>query len=304
MTSSPTNDSKIGDDAACGAGELSVAQCATLACLWEVLAPKPGNVYRGADFEDVTFAEFTASAAAIGPAIGRAGEGVGAAVLAAVRAMRLVAGTNTYLGTVLLLAPLAAAAVRTGSLRGTISATIAALDAEDAKAVYEAIHMAQPGGMGEVAVADVAAPPPADLTLTAAMALAADRDLVARQYADGFADVFATADRIAAGQARGWSLCDAIVRACVELMAGEPDTLIARKCGPNVAAEASARAGLAVEAGEPGSPDYAAALADLDFWLRADGHRRNPGTTADVIAAGLFVLLVERRLELPVQFYG
>ena len=25
--------------------------------------------------------------------------------------------------------------------------------------------------------------------------------------------------------------------------------------------------------------------AEYDFWLRADGHRRNPGTTADVIAA-------------------
>ena len=30
------------------------------------------------------------------------------------------------------------------------------------------------------------------------------------------------------------------------------------------------------------------ALADFDFWLRSDGHRRNPGTTADLIAAALF----------------
>jgi triphosphoribosyl-dephospho-CoA synthase len=39
------------------------------------------------------------------------------------------------------------------------------------------------------------------------------------------------------------------------------------------------------------------ALAELDFWLRTDGHRRNPGTTADLIAAGLFVGLRERILQ-------
>jgi triphosphoribosyl-dephospho-CoA synthase len=30
------------------------------------------------------------------------------------------------------------------------------------------------------------------------------------------------------------------------------------------------------------------AVGELDFWLRSDGHRRNPGTTADLIAASLF----------------
>ena len=65
-----------------------LAAQATLACLWEALAPKPGNVYRGADFEDVTFADFAASAAVIAAPLSRAGEGVGAAVLRAIEAMR------------------------------------------------------------------------------------------------------------------------------------------------------------------------------------------------------------------------
>ena len=38
---------------------------ATLACLWEATAPKPGNVYRGADFDDLTYADFITSAAVI-----------------------------------------------------------------------------------------------------------------------------------------------------------------------------------------------------------------------------------------------
>ena len=53
-----------------------------------------------------------------GPELGRAGErGVGETVLAAVRATRRVAGANTNLGIVLLLAPLARAALLGGPLR-------------------------------------------------------------------------------------------------------------------------------------------------------------------------------------------
>ena len=72
-------------------------------------APKPGNVHRGADFEDVTYVDFVQSAVVVGPILERAAElGVGRTVLEAVRATREAVGTNTNLGTLLLLAPLAA----------------------------------------------------------------------------------------------------------------------------------------------------------------------------------------------------
>ena len=66
-----------------------------------------------------------------------------------------------------------------------------------------------------------------------------------------------------------------------------------------MAGEVSLRAGRVLE-----SDDYPREIAVFDFWLRADGHRRNPGTTADLIAAGLFVLLREERLDWPVRFYS
>ena len=91
------------------AHELSSGQCATLACLLEVTAPKPGNVHRSADFEDVTFVDFAVSAVAIAPALDNAVRGgVGRAVRDAIAATRALVPTNTNLGTVLLLAPLAA----------------------------------------------------------------------------------------------------------------------------------------------------------------------------------------------------
>ncbi|HIN54128.1 MAG TPA: triphosphoribosyl-dephospho-CoA synthetase, partial [Planctomycetes bacterium] len=52
--------------------QQSLGQMATLACLLEVSAPKPGNVHRGADFEDLTFYDFQTSAVAIGPVFDQA----------------------------------------------------------------------------------------------------------------------------------------------------------------------------------------------------------------------------------------
>jgi triphosphoribosyl-dephospho-CoA synthase len=282
---------------------LTLGGCATLACIWEATAAKPGNVYRGADFDDLTYADFLASATVIGPIVDRTSEqGVGATVLAAVAATRAAVATNTNLGMLLLIAPLAA--IPSGlPLSAHIEPVLAALTYEDACQVYKAIPLAQPGGMGKVAEADVHEPPPAGLKLRDAMAIAADRDLIARQYANDFVEVFRTADRIELHVADGQPLGEAIVIAFLELLAEEPDSLIARKAGLDAAREVSHHAATILDSRRHGDDAFQAMRAEYDFWLRADGHRRNPGTTADVIAAALFVLLRESRLAWPVRFY-
>lgn len=284
------------------ASQLSVGQLASLACLLEASASKPGNVHRGADFEDVTFVDFAASALAVGPVFDQATTlGVGRTVLAAIEATQRLATTNTNLGLVLLLAPLACVPSNT-ELRAGVGRVLEQLTAADCHAVYAAIRLAKPSGLGQVAEADIAAEPPSDLV--AAMQLAAARDLVARQYANGFAEVFdLIAPALVAGVARGWSLHDSIVQTFVGLLRDHPDTLIARKCGSAVAEQAAQYAAAVLRSGEPGDDAYVDALADLDFWLRADGHRRNPGTSADLIAAGLFVGLRAGAIVWPQPFY-
>ncbi len=273
-----------------------LATAATLVCLWEATAPKPGNIYRGADFEDASYADFLTSAAVIGPTIATAAEhGVGHAVLESIRAIHTAVCSNTYLGTVLLLAPLAAVPASL-PLREGLAEVLASLTVKDTRLVYEAIRLAQPGGLGAAQDADVHDAPP-NISLAAAMQLAAERDLVARQYTNNFIQVFWVADRIE--QAEG-PLSQRIVRAFLELLAQLPDSLIARKCGLAVSQDVSRRAARVLTfSGDV----YHDALADFDFWLRADGHRRNPGTSADLIAAALFVLLREDRLQWPVKFY-
>src|SRR5690242_15328097 len=92
-----------------------VAAAAQLACLLEASAAKPGNVSPFASFRDATYEDFLASAAAIGPALALASEQpLGATIRAAVEATARWAPSNTNLGLVLLLAPLARAALRPG----------------------------------------------------------------------------------------------------------------------------------------------------------------------------------------------
>src|SRR5262249_17274806 len=126
-------------------------------------------------------------AVAIGDALDRAATvGVGATVHAAIAATRRVVSTNTNLGIVLLLSPLAAVPPDSDLGRG-IHAVLANTTLEDAEAVYSAIRLARPGGLGIVAEQDIASPP--TVPLSAAMKLAAERDLIARQYVDGYREV-------------------------------------------------------------------------------------------------------------------
>jgi triphosphoribosyl-dephospho-CoA synthase len=83
------------------------------------------------------------------------------------------------------------------------------------------------------------------------------------------------------------------------LMAEFPDTLIARKCGDEMARESALRARTVLEAGWPHGELAADRMAELDAWLRADGNRRNPGTTADLVAGCLFTALRESWIEAP-----
>jgi triphosphoribosyl-dephospho-CoA synthase len=267
--------------------------------LLEATAPKVGNVHRGADFDDLTFVDFVASAVAIGPNMEAAAAlGVGRTVLDAIIATRGLVGTNTNLGMALLFAPLAVVPRDERLTTASVGAVLQGLTPEDSALVYEAIRLARPGGLGRVETMDVEGESPADVM--AAMQAAAGRDLVARQYADDFTLVLDEAlPGIIAGRDRGWSLTDSIIHAHVSLIAVHGDSLISRKCGSELAKRAATIARQVLSCGDPKDERYLEALADFDFWLRSDGNRRNPGATADLIAAALFAGLRDGRLPPP-----
>jgi triphosphoribosyl-dephospho-CoA synthase len=276
----------------------SVGEIAQLACVLEATAPKAGNVHPRCAFHNALWSDFVVSASVTRPVFDRATVcHVGATVLECVRVTRDATGTNTNLGIALLLAPLCAVLIDT-PLRPGVAQVLRQLDDNDTAAVYEAIRVAAPGGLGRVAAHDVHYRP--DTDLITAMRCVADRDAIARQYACGFADVFdVVSPCLVQAVLRGEPLDRAIVGVHLQLLAAAPDSLIRRKCGDADAHDVQWRATQVLDAGWPNTPAGLAAFDEFDAHLRDDGHRRNPGTSADMIAAGLFVAVRDGDIAEP-----
>jgi triphosphoribosyl-dephospho-CoA synthase len=271
-----------------------VAAAGQLACLLEVSAPKPGNVSPDRHFHDTRYEDFLASAVAIGPALADAGiQPLGTTILRAVEDTLRWTRSNTNLGIVLLLAPLARAALNAGdTLRGRLSGVLQETTVADAAQVYAAIRQARPGGLGQSTIEDVAGPP--SVTLREAMALAADRDAVAREYVTDYALTFEIGvPALLRARKEGLAWTDAVVEAYLTLLEAAADTHIARKLGHDESAAVSRRAGEVRTAGGTRTPKGRKALMILDAELRDPRNRRNPGTTADLTCAALFVVILE-----------
>jgi triphosphoribosyl-dephospho-CoA synthase len=277
---------------------IDVATAAQLACLLEVSAAKPGNVSPGRHFPDARYEDFLASAVAIGgPLAGAGTRPVGATVRLAVEATRRWAPSNTNLGMVLLLAPLACAAMLQPSvddaatLRNQLRHVLNATTVNDAVDVYAAIRLAAPGGLGRADSQDVASEP--TMTLVEVMRLAAGRDGIAREYATGFETTFETGrPALCRALADGLSWDDAVVETFLRLLAAQPDTHVVRRRGAAVAEELMRLAQAALTAGGVRSAAGRMAIAKMDDWLRGGPAVANPGTTADITTAAIFVVLL------------
>ena len=273
----------------------SLSECVRLACLWEAESRKVGNVHPGASFANTTVEDFRRSADAIAPIFAAAAtQPVGVTIRRAVEATRAAVGQNTNLGIILLLAPLAAVP-RDVTLREGIKALRTTV--EDAREVYAAIRLANPGGLNDAAEQDVRDEP--TVTLHEAMALAADRDSIARQYAQSFELLFAQGLPSLEDCLANFGCVEAGVIECqIGWLALATDSLIARKCGEELAVRIRDRArAMYLHHSGIRTPEGRAAGRALDAYLRSDGHRLNPGTTADLVTACLFVALREGILK-------
>jgi triphosphoribosyl-dephospho-CoA synthase len=280
---------------------LSLALELQTACIWEATARKAGNVHRYRDFEDLTYVDFLLSAAVVAPVLARAAEvGIGEAVLKSIDQTRQFVPTNSNLGIALLLAPLAAAA-DDGEIRSALPKVLKKLTIADSVAVFSAIRLAGPGGLGNATREDVWECP--TLPLRDVMVLAKDRDLIARQYAQGFQDVleFGVPALLCTYQQTG-ELETAIITTHLQLLSEFGDSHVARRAGQEESDQTRARDKSVLELGWPSNSVARHELIALDRWLREPGKRRNPGSTADLIVACLFIALHERSISLPVRF--
>lgn len=272
------------------------------ACALELEALKPGNVHVHAAGHGMSVADFRAAAAAAAPPLCRRGSPVGRRIREAVAASRAAVPANINLGIILLAAPLLAAAeAGKGPLAARVASVLRGLTLADAEDAFVAIRDANPGGLGRATEQDVAAAP--TVTLRAAMALAAGRDRVARQYASDYADVFEIGvPRIAAARRRGLAPAWAASLVYLDFLTRFPDSHVARKFGEG-AAEAVRQEAAALRASLPESEAAAfPALLAFDRALKERG--LNPGTSADLTVASLLASGLADMLKAPASDIG
>ena len=318
------------EETAADAPATGAVDDATLALLLEVAGtPKPGNVDRHRDLDDLRFESFLGGAVGARTGLERAANvtgpdetaSIGDAFERAVVGMASRAHTNTQFGCLLLLVPLVRAAAdpdRELSPDG-VDAVCRATTVGDAVAFYrsfEAVDVAvddPPAGADDLDVRRGSDAEPAlrerGATLRDVLALSADppdpnrvADRNAAEWTEGFPRTFRAAEWILTDEG---PLADRAARAFLGLLAAEPDTLVASTRGAETARDASERAAAllgteptvetgtrsgvdAVDAAAVHAADLDAAASLADAFV-AEGI--NPGTTADLTCAALFVAL-------------
>ncbi len=189
--------------------------------------------------------------------------------------------------------------IRLEKLKTLIRYELAMMSAEDSQAIYAAIRMAKAGGLGDTQDMDIHQEAPNDLL--AAMQLASHWDDIAREYATGFDNLCQMSKRLmellespaSLGNAtKSYSWFKAIQRLQLERLAEHGDSLVARRNSEFIVNETKRLAKAACDGWETNQRE--SSWQALDAFLRGDGHRRNPGTTADLLAAAtLLCILVE-----------
>jgi triphosphoribosyl-dephospho-CoA synthase len=267
-----------------------VEQAYFTACLAELTALKPGNVHAYAAGHRMTVSDFEISAKLSAPAIAAPGLMVGERILTALRRTRDAISSNTNLGILLLCAPLAHAALQsTGhDLRQKLTASLQALTVEDAANAYEAIRLANPGGLGHSPRHDVREPP--RITLLEAMRVASERDRIAAQYVTDFGDVFGFGlERLTGGRQRWRQFEWAVSSTYLGFLGAFRDSHIQRKFGLETADTVMNEA-RKLDRLLSGTADPRVILSDLQEFDSALKEKDiNPGTSADLTVATLFV---------------
>jgi triphosphoribosyl-dephospho-CoA synthase len=258
----------------------------------EVEAFKPGNVSVYADGHDMTVRDFISSAKVSTPFLCQSQTGLGQRVLNSVKATFEAVGCNTNLGMLLLFAPIAMAAEAefngVNGLQKNLEMTLTSLTEDDVNQVYEAIRIANPGGLGKAESQDVNNAP--QCSLIEAMRLASERDAVALQYTNNFKEIFEKGFSSIKCFDKSWNSVKWSTVSCyLMFMSSITDSHIQRKYGTEVAERIRKKSGAIAEKFHKASDPETEINLIKGFDEELKAENINPGTSADLTAASLLV---------------
>jgi len=303
-----------------------ISKCLETAILFEVSANKPGNVNLVVGFEGTRVEHFLASAVAAAPSFQEAArrgiaiqEGklpIGKACMGQLirNCVADIAdwqrGGNTLLGTVMLFIPLAVAAGMTAmngkgefhlkELRENIKLVVESSNALDAVCLYDAIAIAKPSGLNgapDLSVSDPASKArlvEENVSLFKVFEIAAGYDDICFEWVNNFPITFDIGYPYLTEQlcSKSRSLNAAIIHTFLKVLAERPDTFISRKVGLEKARAISEDAKNILALGGAVTPKGRESLLLFDKKLREYGNNYNPGTTADITAATIALVLL------------
>jgi len=173
--------------------------------------------------------------------------------------------------------------------------------ADDSINLYKAIRLAMSDRvLGRVEELDVVDDSSLEQLSREAMTLqdvferCACSDTVCREWISGFENTFAKGyPYLLRVLKSSGDVNTAIVDTFLYLLSEEPDSLISRKSGYEAALNVSRKALAIVSAGGLGSERGREMTLELDKELQRSEGSMNPGTTADLTAASIFLLLLE-----------
>jgi triphosphoribosyl-dephospho-CoA synthase len=287
-----------------------IAKMAQIASALEVSGyPKPGNVHRTRDFDDMEFEDFVISGIVIGDTIREACTDVdvenpqlGKYILQAVAETDRWIKNNTNLGIVMMTTPIAVAAAISDSfddIRENIKLVMGNTSVDDACDLYDAINIADAGGMGDQDEYDVASDNAKNelrengQTMYDVLKISAPWDMLAREMTGDMPAVFEIGYPKYHELRQSKSQNDACVLTFLTILSHIPDTLISRKYGSDEAMKISLMTRDLLNIKD--EPDFKDRLREFDDYLFKNKY--NPGTTADLTAASIFVSYLKSNFE-------
>ncbi len=285
-----------------------VTRAFTLGPLLEVTVPKPGNVNRYRDFDDLSiyhfmfgnvFASKILYEAAIRGNQIKKGErsygdvGIGELIKEAFKESKSAQSSNANFGIITLAIPLAVACSISDDVAeagGMASFLIENSTPEDTIEFYKAVRMANPSGLRrdvkyDVYKEDVFEELRRDeVNLKIIAEIECDEELIFCEWLKGYGlsyEVFMGMKDLIKNR----SFEDSVIEAFLNLLSQRIDTLVARKAGLKEAERVREMARKVL--------DGFISLDEYDAFLRGNGHRRNPGSLADIMAIALSLLVLD-----------
>ncbi len=273
--------------------ENQVKMAFEYSCKLDVFSIKPGNVFLDHPAYGMTHKDFLQSSMACSDIICEHNMDIGKKILESVEASMDVVGCNTNLGIILLCVPIVEAIYSDNNHKfdqNNLKNVINNIGYKQTRDIYKAINIANAGGMGSKPEFDLKESKSGKFTILDAMNYARKYDFIANEYSNYFHNII---NVISKNWRNYFNIMknaeNATTATFLKQISSNPDSLVARKHGLNAAEELSQRFKVIAD-------DYCASknpntlnnkLLLMDSELKIQG--LNPGTTADVVVASIFL---------------